>query len=197
MTVRRYILFVPFMTGKIQIFKCKNKYLGMDIVMRNLDANSERCSCEILRLFCGLSACFRCYNRAPSSSNASYRIMGNCCGSTATVPSSPASAPQVTETTTPAPKLSLLSTETSPVPSPQPPSRTRDRTASKPESTHHSAMSSQGISTRSRTKSAPQRPQSSRSLSPQNTRTRAETLSAPKKSSRSDSRPTSTGECDG
>ena len=132
------------------------------------------------------------------SSQASYRLMGNCCGGTATVPSEPtpvqlqAQAPQVGQRTTPIPLQPRHSMERPPVSSPQLP-RTRSRTTSKPESPHHGGMSSQDPNPRIRTKSAPQRPQSSKS-STQNPRTRAETLSAPKRGSRSDSRPTSPGE---
>ncbi|KAH9991858.1 hypothetical protein BJV77DRAFT_1159268 [Russula vinacea] len=85
--------------------------------------------------------------------------MGNCCCSPDTVPSEPAPSPRVTQGVIPS------------------------RTTSEPESTHHGGMSSQVPNPRSRTKSAPQRPQSSRSPSPQNPRIRAETLSAPKRSS--------------
>jgi hypothetical protein len=144
---------------------------------------------------------------------------------TATVPSEPEPAPQVTQRATPTPVLSQYSTEKSSVPSPAPPSRTRSRVASepgsalrspvpsskppsqtrsravstsKPESTHHRncRVSSQDSNPRSRKKSAPQPLQSSKSSSPQKTRTRAETLSAPKGSSRSGSRPTGSGESD-
>ena len=99
-------------------------------------------------------------------------LMGNCCGGSATVPSVPAPmemqapAPQAAQRTTPAPVHS----------SPQLP-RTRSRTASKPESTYR-GMSSQDPNPRTRTKSAPQRLQSSSS---QNPRTRAEMLSVPKR----------------
>jgi hypothetical protein len=132
---------------------------------------------------------------APLSSQTSYHLMGNCCGSTATVPSEPAPAPQVTQRTTPTPVLSQNSMDGPPVSSPQQP-RTRSRTTSKPESTHRSGVSLQDINPRSRTKSAPQRPQSSKSL-PTSPRTGVETLSAHKRSSRTDSRPTSPGESDG
>lgn len=133
-------------------------------------------------------------NRAPSSSKASYRLMGNCCGSTATEPSAP--PPQVTERMTPAPVISQPSTERSPVSSTQPLSRRRSRTSSRPESTHRSGVSSQDSGPRSRTKSAPQPPQSSSSnpSSPENPRTRALSAAAPKRSQRSYSGPTSPGE---
>ena len=126
-------------------------------------------------------------------SRASYRLMGNCCGGTATVPSEPAptQVPLVTQRTTPAPVPSQNDVDRPPVSSLQQP-RTRGRTTYKPESTHRSRMSSQDLNLRSRTKSAPQRPQSSKS----SLTSQAETLSAPKRSSRSDSRPTSPGERD-
>ena len=108
--------------------------------------------------------------------------MGNCCGSSATVPSVPAPmemqapAPQAAQRTTPAPVQPRYSLDGPPVSSPQLP-RTRSRTASKPESTHR-GMSSHDPNPRTRTKSAPQRPQSSSSPTP---RTRTETLSVPKR----------------
>jgi hypothetical protein len=120
-------------------------------------------------------------------------LMGNFCCRASTVPS-----PQ--ERTTPTLVPSRPSTERSPVSSSSQPSRMRTRAASKPESTHHSRISSQDSSystPRSRKKSAPQPLQSSKSSSPQKTRTRAETLSTPKKSGHSDSGPTKPGESDG
>jgi hypothetical protein len=131
---------------------------------------------------------------ASLSSQTSYRPMGNYCGSTATVPSEPVPAPQVTQRTTRTPASSQHGMP--PVSAPQQP-RTLNQTSSKPESTYHSGMSSQDQNPRSRTKSAPSRPQSSKSSSSQNPRSRAETLSASKRSSRSDTRPTSPGESDG
>jgi xanthine/CO dehydrogenase XdhC/CoxF family maturation factor len=137
------------------------------------------------------------FSRVPLSPETSYHLMGNCCGGTATVPSEPAlaqlpaPAPHVSQRTTPTVQ-SRHNMEMTPVSSPQLP-RTRSRTTSKPESTHHSRTSSLELNPRSRTKSAPQRSQSSKSLSTRNPRTRAEMLSARKRSSRSDSRPTSPG----
>lgn len=119
---------------------------------------------------------------APLLSQASYCLMGNCCCSPDTVPSEPAPSPRVTQGVIPRLVQSRHNMERPLVSSPQL-SRTRSRTTSEPESTHHGGMSSQVPNPRSRTKSAPQRPQSSRSPSPQNPRIRAETLSAPKRSS--------------
>ena len=103
----------------------------------------------------------QCSSPAPLSSYAPYCLMGNlnCCGSPDTVPSEPAPPPKVTQRTVPGLVQSRHSMERLPVFSPQLPR------------------------TRSRTTSAPQRPQSTRPPSPQNPRIRAETLSAPKRSS--------------
>ena len=129
-------------------------------------------------------------NRALSSPQAPYRYMGNCCSAT-TVPSSP--EPQETETMTPAPVILQPSRETSLVPSPsQPLSRTRSRTRSMPEPTHHSRMSSQDLNPQIRMKSVPQPPQSSKSSSSsQNHRTRSKSLAALKRTNRSSFRTTS------
>jgi hypothetical protein len=131
-------------------------------------------------------------NRAPSSPKASYHLMGNCCGSTVTVRSSPPR--QLTERTIPVPVLPQPSAGKSSVPSSEPPFRSRSRTVPKSESRHYGGMSSRGSNPRSRTKSAPLPPQSSKLPSPQNPRTRAETLVAPKRSNRPDTRPPMLGE---
>jgi hypothetical protein len=142
-----------------------------------------------------------------SSSQASYPLMGNCCGGTATVPSEHATASQATERTAPVlvpPQPSTEPPVPSPVPLPQPPSGTRSRTTSRPESIHHrrvsSPSSSPDLNPRSRTRSAPQRaqpPTASTSTFPQNRRIRAETLSAARRNGRSEYRPIKLGESDG
>lgn len=142
---------------------------------------------------------FSLLNRVPSSSQAPYRSMGNCC-STTTVPSPP--EPQDIEMSTPALVIFQPSTELqelSPVPSSQPLPRARSRTRSMPEQTHRSGMSSQDLI---RMKSVPQPPQTSKSPPPpplpsssssssQNYRTRAKSLAALKRLNRSSYRPTS------
>ena len=125
------------------------------------------------------------------------RLMGNCCGSTVTVPPSP--PPQLTERTIPVPVPPQPSAEMSPVPSSRPPFRSRSRAAAaapKPEPTHNSGKSTRGSNFRSRTKSTPLLSQSSKSSSPKNPRTRVRTLSAPERSNRPDARPPMPGEGD-
>lgn len=137
----------------------------------------------------------------PSSSKTSYRRMGNLCGSAATVPSPPPTGPpsQAMEMTRPAPLPPQRSAETPPAPSSRPPSRTRTRTSSGSGAAHPIGTSSQDLTTRSRTRSAPQPPQSSpssKSTLPQNPRIRAQSVAAPKRSSRSESKPSSSGKSD-
>jgi hypothetical protein len=144
---------------------------------------------RILKIPCVVSGkllwlSFTTLNRAPSSPKAPYLFMGNCCANTHTVPSSSA------------PVLFQHGTEMSPVPSSQPPSQSRRQTASRPESTDRSGMSSQGSNPRIRTKSAPQPPQFSRSSSSRNSRTRVKSVTGLKTSNRSDSGPTVPGESD-
>ena len=129
----------------------------------------------------------------------SHRLMGNLCCSTATVSPLPPPPPRMTPATPapPAPVLSRPRLENSPVPSSRPPSRSRSRTASKPESTHRSGMSSQGSNFQSSEKSAPQPPQSSKSTSLQSARTVIQSVAAPRRSNRSDFKPTGPGESDG
>ena len=93
------------------------------------------------------------------------------------------STPPAPQTTTTVPVSHQTSLETSPIPS----SRTRTRTKSMPESTHHSRsrMSSEGSNPRNTIKSASQLPQSSKSSSSQNNLTRAKSLVEPKRVNRS------------
>jgi hypothetical protein len=133
-------------------------------------------------------------HRRPNRLQPPCRLMGNCCGSTVTVPPSP--SPQLTERTIPVPVPPQPSAEMSPVPSSRPPFRSRSRAAPKPEPTHDSGMSARGSNFRSRTKSTPLLSQSSKSTSPQNPRARAETLPAPERSNRPDARPPMPGEGD-
>ena len=101
------------------------------------------------------------------------RLMGNCCGSTGTVPPSP--PPQLTERTIPVPEPPRPSAEMSPVPSSRPPFRSRSRAApTNPEPTHDSGMSTRGSNFRSTTKSTPLLSRPSKSTSAQNPRARAE-----------------------
>ena len=130
--------------------------------------------------------------RRPNHLQPPCRLMGNCCGSTVTVPPSP--PPQLTERTIPVPVPPQPNAEMSPVPSSRPPFRSRNRAAPKPEPTHDSRMSTRGSNFRSRTKSTPLLSQPSKSTSPQNPR--AETLPAPERSNRPDARPPMPGEGD-
>ncbi|KAN0114152.1 hypothetical protein V8E52_006950 [Russula decolorans] len=118
--------------------------------------------------------------------------MGNCFGSSATVPSEP-QPPPVTELkpSTPSP-LQPNVKDVSSVPSSfRPPSRPRCRSsASQHESTRHGGRSSQDPTPRSRTKSAPQPPQMFKSSSPQDSRPRARSVVQSKRSCRSDCRHT-------
>jgi hypothetical protein len=126
--------------------------------------------------------------------------MGNCCGSTATVPPDPQPGPPVTELRPSAPApLQPNIKEGSSVPSSssRPPSRPRSHSsASRHEPTQHTPRSSQDPTPRSRTKSAPQPPQTIKSSSPQDPRPRARSVVQSKRSSRSDSRTTGPGEID-
>jgi hypothetical protein len=125
----------------------------------------------------------------------SYHPMGSC-GSTATVPSvpQPASPGLVTERTmdasVPLPPIvqkspALSSSQTQP--------RPRRRTMS---SIRPGGKSPQDPIPRSRTRSAPQPPQSLRSPSPHHPRRRAQSGVRHRRNSRSDSRPTTPGEFD-
>ena len=123
--------------------------------------------------------------------------MGNCCGSAATVLSEPQPRPPVIELrpSAPAPLQPNIKEESSIPSSSRPPFRPRTHSsASKHKSTHHSEGSSQDPIPRSRTKSAPQAPQTFKSPSPQDPRSRARLVVQSKRSSRSDSRPTGPGE---
>jgi hypothetical protein len=127
----------------------------------------------------------------------SYPPMGNCCGSAATEPSEPQPVPLVTalRPSAPAPLQPNIKEESSVPSSSQPPSRRRSHSsASKHESIHQSGRSPQDPIPRSRTKSAPQAPQTFQSSSPQNPRPRARSVVQSKRSSRSDSRATGPGE---
>jgi hypothetical protein len=122
--------------------------------------------------------------------------MGNCCSSAATVPSEPQPWPQVTELgpSAPAPSQRNTAEGSLALPSSQSaPRRPGHLSASKDESTHHSGRSSQDPTPRSRTKSAPQTPQTFNSSSSQDPRPRAHSV-VQSKSSHSDSRPTVPGE---
>ena len=140
-----------------------------------------------------LNTVIRCHL---SLSEQSYHLMGNCCGSAATVPSVPqpaSAAGAVTEQTTHAP-VSLPPIIGSPaMSSSQLRPRPRSRTMS---STRFSGKSSQDPTPRSRTRSAPQPPQSLRSPSPHHPRRRAQSVVRNRRNSRSDSRPTTPGEVD-
>ncbi|KAF8492151.1 hypothetical protein F5888DRAFT_1731217, partial [Russula emetica] len=109
--------------------------------------------------------------------------MGNCCGGTAVVPSSP----QVAMNAIPPSVLSHASAVRSTVSLSQPPSRTRSRTGSRPEPTTHSRLPSQDPDPRTRRKSAPEPPPDS-SL-PEMRRARAQSAANPRKTTRSESRP--------
>jgi hypothetical protein len=133
----------------------------------------------------------------PSLPESSYLSMGNCCGSTATVPSEPqpATPGPVTEQTLLAPVSLPPIIEKSSVPSSsQLRSRPRSRTIS---STRLSGKSPQDLMPRSRTKSAPQPPQSLRSSSPHHPRRRARSVVRHRRNSRSDSISTTPGEIEG
>jgi hypothetical protein len=128
--------------------------------------------------------------------NHPYPPMGNCCGSAATGPFEPLPGPQVTELRPFAPaRLQPTIKEESSVPSSsQPPSRRRTHSsASKHKSTHNSGRPSQDPIPRSRTKSAPQPPQTFNAPSPQDPRPSARSV-VRLKSSHSDSRATGPGE---
>ena len=131
----------------------------------------------------------RASNRAPSTSKASYRSMGNCCGSTATVSSLPSAAPQVAEGTREAVPSQPIAEKT-----PFPSLSSRSQTPSKAESTHRGRMSSKDSNPPNRKKSAPQPPQPSSSI--QNPRTKVKSEPSRKRSNRSDSRPKRPGESD-
>ena len=122
--------------------------------------------------------------------------MGNCCGSAATVPSETLPGPPVIEPrqSTPAPLQPNIK-ERSSVPSSRPLSGPHSHSsASKHKSTHHSGRSPQDPIPRSRTRSAPQAPQTFKSPSPQDSRPRARSVVQSKRSCRSDSRLTGPGE---
>ncbi|KAI0272988.1 hypothetical protein BGY98DRAFT_1099659 [Russula aff. rugulosa BPL654] len=102
--------------------------------------------------------------------------MGNVCGSVATVPSEPQPRPPVIELWPSAPAQLQPNINHS--------------STFKHGSTHHSRKSSQDPTARSRTKSAPQTPQTFNSSSSQEPRPRARSVVQSKRSSRSDSRPT-------
>jgi len=118
--------------------------------------------------------------------------MGNCCGSTATVPSEPQPAQPGAVTESTVTMHAPVSLPSVPLSS-QLPTRPRSRTMS---STRLS-KSPQDPIPRSRTKSAPQPPQSLRSSSPHHPRRRARSVVRPRSNSRSDSGPTTPGEIDG
>jgi hypothetical protein len=134
--------------------------------------------------------------RHPLFPEYSYPPMGNCCGSSATVPSEPQSAlpSSVTEKTTTAPGSLPPLIENSSFPSSsQPRPRPRNRTMS---STRPGIKSPQDSIPRGRTKSAPQPPQSLRSASPHHPRRRTRSAVRPRRNSRSDSISTTPGEID-
>jgi hypothetical protein len=135
--------------------------------------------------------------RLQSPPDRSYPPMGNCCGSAATVPSEPQLGPPVTELrlSAPSPLQPDVKEESSVPSSSRTPSRPRSHSsASKHESTHHSGRPSRDPIPRSRTKSAPQPPQTFKSSSPQDPRPRARSVVQSKRSSRSDSGTTHPGE---
>ena len=113
--------------------------------------------------------------------------MGNCFGRPPTAPSAPPPGPRVAELRPSAPvPLQPIVKEGSSVPSSsQTPSRRRSHSsASKHESPHHSGGVPQDSIPRSRTKSAPQPPQTFNVPSSQDPRPRARSVVQPKKSSR-------------
>ncbi|KAI0268398.1 hypothetical protein BGY98DRAFT_353586 [Russula aff. rugulosa BPL654] len=119
--------------------------------------------------------------------------MGNCCGSAATVPSQILPGPPAIELrpSAPAPLQPHIKERSSVPSSSRPLSRPHSHSsASKHESTHHGGRSPQDPIPLSRTKSAPQAPQTFKSPSPQDPRPRARSVVQSKRSSRSDSRPT-------
>ena len=125
-----------------------------------------------------------------------YPPMGNCCSSSATVPSEP-QPPPVTglRSSAPAP-LQPNVKDVSLIPSSsRPPSRPRGHSSvSQHESTRRGGRSSQDLTPRSRTKSAPQPSQTFKSSSPQDSRPRVRSVVQSKRSSRSDSRHKGLGE---
>lgn len=145
------------------------------------------------RVFSPLSLKFG-FSRYPTAlPDRSCTPMGNCCGGTSTVPSEP--QPEPLRPSAPVPLQPIVKEESSVPSSSRPPSRPRSlSSASKHESTQHTARSPQDPTSRSRTKSAPQQPQTFKPSSPQDPRPRARSVVQPKKSSRSDSRTTGSGE---
>jgi hypothetical protein len=145
--------------------------------------------CELLVFF------LLSLNRTSVAADHSYPPMGNCCGSAAMVPSQPQPAPPVElRPSARAPSQPKVN-ESSVPPSSRPPFRSRGlSSASQHESTLHGGRSSQDTTPRSRTKSAPQPPQTFKSSSPQDPRPRTRSVVQSKRSSRADSRPTGPGE---
>ena len=133
--------------------------------------------------------------RLRSLPDSSHPPMGNCCGSSATIPSQPQPAPSVTELRPPPLRPNV--NEGSSVPSSSRP-RSRPRghssSSSQHESRRHGGGSLQDSTPLSRTKSAPQPPQTSKSSFPQDSRPRARSVVQSKRSSHPDSRPTGPGE---
>lgn len=117
------------------------------------------------------------------------RPMGCCC-STATVPSEPPLSTPATQRMEPVPVPPQTSSKIPSIPSSRTLYRARGR---RPLAESSSRRFSQDSNPRSRTESAPQPPQSSKSSS-KNPRARAATLTAPKWSNRPDSRSLMPGE---
>src|SRR5258708_3990104 len=184
-----YGLSVTFIWVKIPLVGANSGFFIFFVEARAGDFMSAMTGMEdTLGPHFGLLAFLLFKNRLPSSLDRTYLPMGNCCDSAATVPSELRRSAR-------AQLQPSIERESSLPSSSRPTSRPRSHSsASKRESTRHSGMSSQDPIPRSRTKSAPQPPQTFKSSTPQDARPRAHSVHQSERTSRSDSRPTSPGE---